>query len=34
VWDQDDALVGRLVRALQDALGEEQVMVIEPQRAG
>jgi ribonuclease HI/uncharacterized phage-like protein YoqJ len=34
VWDQDDALVGRLVRALQDALGEEQVMVIEPQPAG
>jgi uncharacterized phage-like protein YoqJ len=30
VWDHDDSLVGRLVRALQDALGEEQVMVIEP----
>ncbi len=30
VWDQDDALVGRLVRSLRDALGEEQVMVIEP----
>ncbi|MDQ4096860.1 MAG: SLOG family protein, partial [Actinomycetota bacterium] len=30
VWDHDDPLVGRLVRSLQDALGEEQVMVIEP----
>jgi uncharacterized phage-like protein YoqJ len=30
VWDGDDALVGRAVKALQDALGEEQVMVIEP----
>jgi ribonuclease HI/uncharacterized phage-like protein YoqJ len=34
VWDQDDAVVGRVVRALRDALGEEQVMVIEPQPAG
>ena len=34
VWDQDDAVVGRLVRALRDALGEEQVMIIEPQPAG
>jgi ribonuclease HI/uncharacterized phage-like protein YoqJ len=30
VWDQDDALVGRLVRSLQDAMGEEQVMIVEP----
>ena len=30
VWDQEDALVGRQVRALQDAMGEEQVMIIEP----
>ena len=30
VWDQDDPLVGRQVRALQDALGEEQVMIVEP----
>jgi ribonuclease HI/uncharacterized phage-like protein YoqJ len=30
VWDGEDAVVGRQVRALQDALGEEQVMLIEP----
>ena len=30
VWDGDDAVVGRQVRSLQDALGEEQVMIIEP----
>ncbi|MGH9279718.1 MAG: SLOG family protein [Acidimicrobiales bacterium] len=30
VWDQDDPAIGRQVRALQDALGEEQVMIIEP----
>jgi len=30
VWDGDEPLVGRAVRALQDALGEEQVMVVEP----
>ncbi|MFP5317838.1 MAG: SLOG family protein [Acidimicrobiia bacterium] len=30
VWDRDDPVVGRAVRALQDALGEEQVMVVEP----
>ncbi|MGH9223847.1 MAG: ribonuclease H family protein [Acidimicrobiales bacterium] len=30
IWDQDDSLVGRQVRALQDALGEEQVMILEP----
>lgn len=30
VWDGDDPVVGRAVRALQDALGEEQVMVVEP----
>jgi uncharacterized phage-like protein YoqJ len=34
VWDREDPLVGRLVRALQDALGEEQVMVIEPAQGG
>jgi ribonuclease HI/uncharacterized phage-like protein YoqJ len=30
VWDGDDPLIGRLVRSLQDALGEEQVMIMEP----
>ena len=30
VWDGDDPVVGRAVRALQDALGEEQVMIVEP----
>ena len=30
VWDGHDAVVGRLVRALQDALGEEEVWVIAP----
>jgi uncharacterized phage-like protein YoqJ len=30
VWDGDDADVGRLVRALSDALGEEEVWVIRP----
>jgi uncharacterized phage-like protein YoqJ len=30
VWDRDDPAVGRQVRSLQDALGEEQVMIIEP----
>lgn len=30
VWDRDDPLVERQVRALQDAMGEEQVMIIEP----
>ena len=30
VWDGDEAFVGRLVRSLQDALGEEQVMIMEP----
>ena len=34
VWDGDDPLVGRLVRSLQDALGEEQVMILEPGPAG
>jgi uncharacterized phage-like protein YoqJ len=34
VWDGDEPLVGRLVRSLQDALGEEEVMVIEPGPAG
>ena len=31
VWDEDDADVGRLVRSLRDALGEEDVWVIRPQ---
>ena len=30
VWDGDDPTVGRLVRALQDALGEEEVWVMAP----
>ncbi len=30
VWDGDDPLVGRNVKSLQDAMGEEQVMIIEP----
>jgi ribonuclease HI/uncharacterized phage-like protein YoqJ len=30
VWDGDDAVVGRLVRAFQDALGEDEVWVIGP----
>ena len=30
VWDGDDADVGRLVRSLRDALGEEEVWVVEP----
>ena len=30
VWDEDDAEVGRLVRSLRDALGEEDVWVIPP----
>jgi ribonuclease HI/uncharacterized phage-like protein YoqJ len=30
VWDEDDADVGRLVRSLRDALGEEEVWVIAP----
>ncbi|MFN2505677.1 MAG: SLOG family protein [Acidimicrobiales bacterium] len=30
VWDGEDPLVGRTVRALQDAMGEEQVLIIEP----
>lgn len=30
VWNRDDPLVERQVRALQDAMGEEQVMIIEP----
>ena len=30
VWDEDDADVGRLVRSLRDALGEEEVWVIRP----
>jgi len=34
VWDHEDPIVGRLVRSLQDALGEEQVMIIEPEPAG
>ena len=34
VWDHEDPLIGRLVRSLQDALGEEQVMIIEPEPAG
>ena len=34
VWDGDEPRVGRLVRSLQDALGEEQVMVLEPGPAG
>ncbi|MEW6153283.1 MAG: SLOG family protein [Actinomycetota bacterium] len=33
VWDGQDPVVGRQVRSLQDALGEEQVMVVSP-RAG
>ena len=30
VWDGQDEYVGRLVRALQDALGEEEVWVVSP----
>jgi hypothetical protein len=30
VWDEDDADVGRLVRSLRDALGEDDVWVIPP----
>lgn len=30
VWDGDDAEVGRLVRSLQDHLGEEEVWVVDP----
>lgn len=30
VWDGDDASVGRLVRSLQDHLGEDQVWIVEP----
>ncbi|HVL27780.1 MAG TPA: SLOG family protein, partial [Acidimicrobiales bacterium] len=33
VWDGEDAVVGRAVRALQDALGEEQVMIMAPPAA-
>jgi ribonuclease HI/uncharacterized phage-like protein YoqJ len=32
VWDGDDAIVGRAVRALQDCLGEDEVWVVAPQR--
>jgi len=34
VWDGDDPIVGRHVRALQEAMGEEQVMIIEPGPGG
>ena len=34
VWDGDEPVVGRLVRSLQDALGEEQVMILAPRPAG
>jgi uncharacterized phage-like protein YoqJ len=34
VWDGDDPIVARQVRSLQEAMGEEQVMVIEPGPAG
>jgi ribonuclease HI/uncharacterized phage-like protein YoqJ len=30
VWDGQDPLIGRTVKSLQDAMGEEQVMIIEP----
>lgn len=30
VWDGEDSLVGRLVRSLQDELGEEEVWVVSP----
>jgi ribonuclease HI len=30
VWDQDDDLVGRLVRSLEDHLGPEQVLLVHP----
>ncbi len=30
IWDGDDAVVGRTVKAFQDALGEDDVWVIEP----
>jgi ribonuclease HI len=30
VWDHRDQLVGRLVRSLQDQLGEEEVWIVEP----
>jgi uncharacterized phage-like protein YoqJ len=30
VWDGDDAAIGRIVRSLQDHLGEEQVWILEP----
>lgn len=34
VWDGDDGLVGRQVRALQDELGEEEVWVFSPTEIG
>jgi ribonuclease HI/uncharacterized phage-like protein YoqJ len=34
VWDGADPAVGRAVRALQDALGEEDVWIIRPETAG
>lgn len=34
VWDQDDALVGRQVRSLQDELGEEEVWTFSPAEVG
>ena len=30
VWDRDDALVGRLVRSIQDHVGEDDVWIVEP----
>jgi ribonuclease HI/uncharacterized phage-like protein YoqJ len=30
VWDRDDPVIGRQVRSLQDALGEDQVILLEP----
>lgn len=30
VWDQDDALVGKQIRTLQDELGEEEVWLVSP----
>jgi ribonuclease HI len=34
VWDGQDALVGRAVRALQDSVGEDEVWVVTPGAAG
>ena len=32
VWDRQDAAVGKLVRSLNDSVGEEEVWIVEPER--